>query len=280
VSEPVVYVDGRFVECSRAAVSIEDRGYQFGDGVYEVARVYDGRPFKMREHLDRLARSARAIRMDLRGLDSLERDALELLHLNGWGNRDLYIQATRGACPRSHCFPRDLEPVVVMTAREAHPYPPALRRQGVAAITLSDDRWARCYIKSISLLSNVLAKQKARDEGAFEAIYIRDGFMSEGSSTNVFIVEGDSLVTPPLTNYILPGITRATVIGLATGCGIPVAEESVSRERLLVADEVFLTGTTTEVMPVVTVDGVRIGCGAPGRTALRLFEQYMRLVTG
>ncbi|NPV71154.1 MAG: D-amino-acid transaminase [Firmicutes bacterium] len=273
----MVYVNGRFVRYCEATVSIEDRGYQFADGIYEVIRVYGGKVFMLDEHLQRLARSAAAIDLPLPDLTALRRDALELLTRNGFPDSIIYIQVTRGACPRRHQYPDGLAPTVVMTARKMDMHPARFRQEGVSVISVADDRWARCHIKSISLLSNILAKQKAHKQGAFEAIYVRDGFVTEGTNTNVFVVEDGAIVTPPLTNYILPGVTRRAVLNLAARLAIPRREEPVSVDRLFAATAVFLTGTTTEVMPVVSIDGRPVGDGRPGPVASCLFEGYMDL---
>jgi D-alanine transaminase len=274
------YVNGRFLPLGEAAVGIEDRGYQFGDGIYEVVRVYGGTPFKMREHLDRLRRSARAIELDLPDLDRLTEDALELLKRNGLRECSLYIQVTRGVCPRKHTVPRGIAPTVVMTAREVAGFPAEYRSRGVKLITVPDDRWARCYIKTTNLLPNVLARSKAERAGAYEAVFVRDGFVMECSSSNLFIVESGALVTPPLTNYILAGVTRATVIQLAEELGIEVREEAVSLERLYRSDEVFVTGTVTEIVPAVDIDGTTVGTGKPGPVFSLLYRGYTGLTAG
>ena len=280
MAEMVVYLNGKFMPYDEAKVGIEDRGFQYADGIYEVIRVYDGKPFRLEDHFDRLEMSAKAIELDLPDLEKLKADAMELLRLNGSREASLYIQVTRGPAVRKHEFPAEAQPTVVMMAREVTGYPQEYRRNGVKAITVPDDRWAKCYIKSVSLLPNVLAKEKAKRAGAYEAIFIRDGFLMEGSHSNVFVVESGVLKTPPLTNYILAGVTRQVVLEIANDLGVPWFEESIPLDRLLKADEVFFTGTVTEIMPVVSIDGKVIGSGVPGPLAMKLHEAFVKVVKG
>ena len=275
----VVYLNGEFIAYGEARIGIEDRGYQFGDGIYEVVRVYDGKPFALKDHLERLEASAKAIELALPDVSVLERDALELLRRNT-GDCSLYIQVTRGVQPRKHVIPFGLAPTVVMTAREAARCAPEVRFKGVKAITLPDDRWARCYIKSTDLLPNIMAKLKAERAGAYEAVYLRDGFVTEGTHSNVFIAESGVLITPPLTNYILAGVTRAYVIRVARLLGIPVKEESISADRLSAADELMFTGTLTEIMPAVVLNDAPVGSGQPGPVFHRLYPKYLAVATG
>lgn len=278
--QDIVYFNGEFMPISEAHISIEDRGYQFADGVYEVIAVYNGRPFKLAEHFERLEHSAQALEIEVSDYQRLIDDSKELLKKNQIADAKLYIQVTRGTVTRAHAYPDNLQPNIVMTVRPLNRPPEEYFRSGVKAITLPDDRWSRCYIKSIALLPNILAKKKAKRAGAFEAILVRDGFAMEGTSSNLFIVSDGTIITPPATNYILNGITRRTIIELAGELGLPVAERSISRDDLMDADEVFLTGTTTEVMPVVEVDGSKIGNGLPGPMTGTLQKHYENLVTG
>lgn len=273
----LVYLNGEYLPHSEARVPVDDRGFLFADGVYEVARVYDGRAFLLHEHLRRLANGLRAIEIAFEDIDRLTLVVERLLHENDLGSSDatVYIQVTRGAAPRKHAFPTEgTRPTVYVTARPFVSHPPAHFDEGVAAITAPDTRWSRCDIKSVSLLPNVLANQRAKAAGAFEALFVRDGVVVEGSHSNLFAVVDGALVTYPVSNYILPGITRRLVLDLAAELGIEAQQGFILAERLHDVDELFLSGTTTEVMPVVSVDGRRIGDGRPGPVAQRLQLAY------
>ncbi len=271
------FVNGRFMPLAEAVVSVEDRGFQFGDGVYEVIRTYGGRPFQLDAHLLRLERSARAIDLPcpLSHAQWTERVA-DGIRLAGYPECKLYIQLTRGPAPRDHPFPTGVQPTVVMTVRELHPLSDSLR-SGVDAITLQDFRWGRCDVKSVSLLANVLARQRAKDAGAFEAIFIRNGEVTEGAVSNVMIVRCGVLMTSPEGERILSGVTRGLVLELARKEGLTVHERPVSEAELRGADEVFLTGTTIEVLPVNRIDGIAVGSGRPGPVANLLGERFRDL---
>jgi D-alanine transaminase len=277
VSSVLVYLNGSYVDEGQALVPVNDRGFLFADGVYEVARVYDGRTFRMAEHLVRLSDGLAALGIADPGVASLESVGERLLEENDLrgGAATIYIQVTRGAAPRRHAFPDPPVPATVyVAARPFVTYPSAFFEDGVAAITLPDTRWSRCDIKSISLLPNVLANQQAHAAEAFEALFVRDGAVLEGSHSNLFGVYDGTLVTYPACNYILPGITRELVLGLADELGIPVRLGAIVSERLGDADELFLSGTTTEIMPVVRVDGRRVGEGRPGPVTRRLQRAF------
>jgi len=267
------YINGTWVQPEQTIVHPEDRGYQFGDGVYEVIRIYGGKLYQWEGHLARLKRSAAEIKLQLAWSDEeLLQIALEIMKRNGFTTSDdanLYMQVTRGASPRSHEFPADAKPVLSANAtRKARPL--EQMKNGVAAILTADVRWLRCDIKSLNLLGAVLAKQQAKEAGAFEAILHRDGIVTEGSSTNVFAVKDGRLHTHPADNLILNGVTRQTVLELARSLSIPVVEEAFDLAFLKQADELFITSTTAEVMPIITVDGERVGTGQPGQIAQRL----------
>jgi D-alanine transaminase len=266
-------VNGEILDAADARVSMEDRGNLFGDGIYEVIRVYNGRPFTLQEHFDRLERSARAIRIPV-DREAVERDALALIGRQELREGSLYLQITRGAGPRSHAFAPDLVPQITMKLSPAARPPEAVRTVGVGAITVPDDRWARCYVKSLNLLSNVLAKQDAVEAGCAEAIYVRDGFITEGASSNVYVVLDGGLCTAPLSNYILGGITRQVVLQEARRDGIPVREEPVRLADLWRASEAMVSSTVAEIQPVVKVDGRPIGSGLPGPMYRRLAELF------
>ena len=270
------FVNGRFLPLAGASVSIEDRGFQFGDGVYEVIRTYGGRPFMSQAHLARLNRSAEAI--GLRQPYSIERwDGYieEGLRVAAFPESKIYMQITRGVAPRDHAYGPQLEPTVVMTIRELHPLSPSVQAAGVDAMTVEDVRWGRCDIKSLNLLPNVLARQRAKEAGVFEAILMRDEQVTEGSVSNVIIVENRTLLTAPEGPRILSGVTREVVLGLARREGFEVRERYPSREKLFGATEVFLTGTTVEVLPVVRIDGKPIGSGEPGPVSRQLAKRFI-----
>lgn len=274
-----VYLNGEFVDKERAVVSVEDRGLLFADGIYEVIRVYEGALFQCAAHLDRMCYGARELEieppLDRPGLEGMFR---RLVEANGCRNGSLYMQLTRGVAPRNHLFPEGARPTLFAFTQEvaksadlAHPPQPA------PAITAPDNRWGICYIKTVGLLPNVLARQQAQREGAREALLVRDGLVTEGTSSNVFVVSGGTLYTHPLAN-ILPGITRRVVLDLAARAGIAAREEAVPLQHLRRADEVFITGTMTELQPIVAVDGHEVGDGRPGPTWARLYEAFRRLV--
>ncbi|GJG85717.1 aminotransferase [Gemmatimonadetes bacterium T265] len=273
--DPVVYLDGRCLPKSRARISPDDRGFLFGDGVYEVVRVIGGRMVDLDRHLARFARgaSALALALDRAGGVAGVREAWErLLGANGLteGEALCYAQLTRGAAPRAHAYPAaDTPPTLYAFAQRIAP-PDALRATGAAAVTYPDLRWARCDLKTVNLLPNVMARQAAAAAGAFESLLVRDGVVTEASHSSAFAVVGGTLRTHPLGTCVLPGVTRAAVLELAAGLGIPAREEAVTLEELRAADEAFVASTTADVMPVVTLDGAPVGAGAPGPVARAL----------
>ena len=272
------YLNGKYLPKDQAALSVDDRGFVFGDGVYEVYRAVDGELFEGERHHRRLAAGLQAIRIaPPREVEPavLGEIATRLLRENGHdaGHATVYVQVTRGAAPRAHVFPAaDTRPTVFLTT---YPFKDAaaVRARGAAAITQPDVRWLRCDIKTVQLLPNVLAKQAAQEAGAFEAILIREnGVVTEGTHSNLFAVLEGELRTHPANNYILPGITRAVVLELAAEQGLTVREEAITEQELGACDELFLTGTTTDVMPVVSLDGRLVGTGEPGPIAMQLYE--------
>ena len=273
----LVFLNGRFVDGSEARVSVEDRGFLFADGVYEVVRVYEGRPFLIDPHMARLRDGLAAIRIAGVDVDAIPDIAERLLRDNDLaaGEATIYIQVTRGQAPRTHAFPAEAEPTVYVATPPFRGQPAACFEEGTAAVTVPDTRWSRCDIKSIALLPNVLANQAAKERGAFEALFVRDGVLIEGSHSNLFGVRGGELVTYPACNYILDGITRRFVIALAETEGIPVQLGALPVEAIGELDELFLSGTTTEVMPVTSVDGHPIADGRPGPITRRLHQAYL-----
>ena len=272
----IAYLNGEFMKLSEAFVSVEDRGFQFGDGIYEVVRAYEGAPHLLREHIDRLKQSAASIHLDEHlSYEAWDRIVREGIDRSGYREAKIYIQLTRGVSPRDHRFPVAAPITRVMTVREVEPDDPQLRETGVPTITVEDIRWNRCHIKSLNLLPNLLAKQQVTEAGAFEALFVKDGFVFEGSSSTVMMVADGVLHTPPEGPRILSGITRDWVLNLARTNGIAVVEEPVSLEALRGAQEVLLTGTIIEVMPVIKVDDHQIGDGKPGEVYQRLYEKFL-----
>lgn len=273
-----VYLSGQYLPYEQASIPVEDRSFLFADGVYEVIRVYGGRPFTMEEHLTRLARSARELNLPAPDLDEIRQVCRKLLQINRLSEATIYIQLSRGAyAPRTHAFPVEApRPILLVLARPATS-PTELRLKGATAITLPEQRWSRCDIKSVSLLPNVMAKQKAAAVGAYEAIFVRDGFAIEGSSTNLFAVLDGEIRTYPACNYILSGITRSLVLKLARELGYPVREEEIPVEALSRCSEIWVTASTTEIMPIIAVDGRQVGDGRPGPVAAALYEAFQKL---
>jgi len=275
----IAYVNGRYVRHADAAVHIEDRGYQFADGVYEVCEVARGYIIDMTRHLDRLDRSLRELKIRW----PMHRSALEIVlrevvRRNGVRNGLVYVQVTRGVAPRDHFFPaEETKPALVVTAKKLDPQLAAKRAEtGVKVITVPENRWERVDIKTVGLLPNVLAKQKAREAGAAEAWFIDgDRMVKEGASTNAWIVTAEGkLVTRPADFGILRGVTRATVIDLAAKMGLEVEERAFSVEEAQSAREAFITAASTLVMPVIEIDGQPVANGHPGSVALSLRASF------
>lgn len=272
----LVYLNGEYIPAAEARVSVDDRGFLFADGVYEVIRVYAGRAYELDEHLERLRQGLHALRIDDPDVPAIGQAARQLLDENRVdGAGAIYIQVTRGAAPRKHAFPpRGTKPTVYVSAKPYSPHPKRHWEDGVDAITAPDTRWSRCDIKSISLLPNILANEAAHAAGTFEAILVRDGAITEGSHSNVWGVRDGRLLTYPASNYILAGITRARVFELATALQLEAVEEVIYLEDLYDLDEVFLSGTTTHIMPVVRIDGREIVDGEPGPVTQRLVAAF------
>ena len=275
----IAYVNGRYQPHGAATVHVEDRGYQFADGVYEVCEVAQGFILDMTRHLDRLGRSLGetgiAWPMDRAALKIVIR---EVARLNRVHDGLVYVQVTRGVARRDHVFPpQETPPAIVVTARSADPAAMAAKAEkGVAVITVPENRWPRVDIKTIGLLPNVLARQQAREAGAAEAWFVDDGgCVTEGGATNAWIVTGDGiLVTRPAETGILRGITRTVVLEVAAGLGLQVEERAFTPEEATKAREAFVTSATSQVMPVVAIDGVAVANGHPGITALALRNAF------
>ena len=275
----LAYLNGQFLPRSTATISVEDRGFVFGDGVYEVWRVVNGRLFESERHLERLEFGPRELRIALAerlSLPTIESIAERLLRESALttGEATFYVEITRGAAPRAHQFPAaGTPPTVYATVNRLNP-PEELRARGASAITMPDIRWLRCDIKTIQLLPNVFAKQAAAERGAVDALMIRDGVVTEGSHANVVGVLDGVIRTHPTNHLILPGITRAIVLDLARGLGVPVSEKPIAERDIPRLEEVFLVGTTTDVMPIVRVDDRPVGDGTPGPITTRLVKEF------
>jgi D-alanine transaminase len=271
------FVNGEFTTAEKACLSVEDRGMLFGDGVYEFTRCYvDGVPYQLEEHLQRFLRSAAEIDLKLPySKEEMKAIILDLLRKSGLGQAGIYFQATRGyGGPRNHCFPAACQPSFFVIVRELEPESPDIMGEGVKVITLPDQRWSRCDIKSLNLLPNILAKEQATRQGAYEAILYREYGVTEASHSSVFIISDGHIHTTPEGSWILPGITSQTVVQLAREKGYPVHREFSPREKLYTADELFITSSRLDIIPVNAVDGRKIGDGKPGPITRDLKEAF------
>jgi len=272
----MAWVNGVLGNIGEAKISIEDRGYLFGDGVYEVIRIYNQTPFYLSAHLERLANSAAAIRIKLPcGLDRIEEIINDLIERSALKEAYIYIQLTRGSAKRDHLFPENVDPGMVIYIRAMEPTVPSGDIKPESCIILPDERWMNCHIKTITLLPNLLARQQAAEAGAIEAILYRPGgLVTEGSRSNLFAVIGEKVMTHPQTNLILPGITRKIVLDILNSSNIPFAEEAFTKQELQEASEVWITSTTMEVMPIESVDGKKLGPPVPGPLCLQVMKAF------
>jgi D-alanine transaminase len=282
--EELVFLNGEVLPVSEARISPRDRGFLFADGVYEVTRFYGGELFQLDEHVSRLNRSLREIDLELPSpAPDWGKLFSELIRENLLSDTDgfVYLQVTRGAAPRGHAFPDPPVPPTTYATATARPRQlDADRRQrGVIVITHPDERWGRCDIKSVALLPNVLASERAARSGAHEAILVRDGVVTEGSHSSAFAVVNGEVRTHPLNHRVLPGITRAFALTLCDRLEIPFSERALTTDELRGADEVLLTGTGSEILPVIAVDGEEVGKGVPGPVARALQDAFEREVT-
>ena len=274
-----VYLNGQFLPKDQARISPDDRSFLFADGAYEVVRAYRGHLFRAKEHWDRFDYSLKALRIPAPANTDFSAIASELLKRNNLADSEatVYLQVSRGAAPRKHSFPSEMTPTVyAFTAPFTNPV--EKWTTGVKVITLPDQRWARCDIKSVSLLPNVLANQQAQEAGAHEAVLIRDGYAMEGSLSNFAAVLDGVLHTAPRTNYILPGISRLVALALCSALEIPVKEFPVAEADLKCAQEAMLFGTTNEVMPVVQINDRKLGDGQPGPLTRKLQQAFRNYV--
>ena len=281
----IVYLNGAFVPEEQALIPANDRGFIFGDGIYEVVRVLEGQVFAWEAHAARMAQGLAGIRIDAVGpaeVATLHDVCTRLVRENdlATGEATVYLQVSRGAAARTHHFPPPGTPATVYAVAQRFTPNFAMRDQGAKGITMPDIRWARCDLKTVNLLGPVLARQAAKEHDAYEAILHRDGMVTEGAATNAFAVIGGVLRTHPLTHHILPGITRAILMELVRELGIPCEERPIPLPELHAVDELFVCGTTTDVQPIVTLDGKPVGTGAPGPITVRLKEAFARRLYG
>src|SRR5713226_6171477 len=277
--EPIANLDGKQMPLADVMIPALDRGFLFGDAVYEVLRIYQGRLWLVEDHWQRLARSLSAIRITGVDLDCLRRRVLDTIAAGPFLEATVYIQITRGVAPRTHTFPANATPLEFLYVKEfTDPYA-EFRRSGASVITLPDIRWERCDIKSTNLLANILAVQAAKEAGCQEALlYLPDGTLTEGTHTSFFGVLNGSLLTAPTSPAILPGITRGLILRLAQKAGIPVQEHVLKRDDLKNVSELFLTGTTSEILPITRVDGHPVADAKPGPISRRLQAAYANAV--
>lgn len=259
-------------------VDIEDRGYQFGDGIYEVIGVYDGKPLMLDEHMERLKRSAKEIKLNMSSsIDDLKTKLEELVSANSLEEGIIYMQVSRGAAARWHEFPKSDTSTVTVAYTRAEDRASNVEDQGATAVLTEDIRWLRCDIKTLNLLPNVMAKQEAVEHGAIEAILHRGETVTEASASNVFIVKDGALYTHPADNYILNGITRRKIIQLCDALDLKVNEQTYTVDELLDADEVFISATKLDVVPILKVDDHTIGNGEPGEITKKIVEEFRSL---
>lgn len=273
-----VYLNGQFLPADQAQVSVFDRGFLLGDGVYEVIPVYQGHCFELDAHLQRLQASLDGVRMKNPMTSQQWQNMIEeLITLNGGGDQSLYLQVTRGVAPRDHVFPTGVEPSAFAMSNPLQAVPDKYKQNGIKAITLPDIRWANCHIKAITLLPNSLLKQQAQEAGAQEALLIRDGYLTEGAASNAYVIINGTIYTSPKDEKVLPGITREVVVKLALENGIPLVEEAVTEEQLHHADEIWMSSSTKEVLPITVLDDKAVGEGKPGPVWQKmdsLYQQY------
>ncbi|MBP1965311.1 D-amino-acid transaminase [Paenibacillus aceris] len=270
------FYKNEFIPKTDIHLSPDDRGYYFGDGIYEVFRVYQGQLYEQDAHMQRLQRTAEEVRLTLPFTSrKIGQILTELVEKNKLVEGTVYVQITRGEAPRAHPFPPQTEPVMLAYCTEV-PRPVATIHNGIKAITFADIRWLRCDLKTLNLLPNVMAKQAALDHGVQEVVLHREGTVTECSASNLMIIKDGVLYTHPANHLILHGITRAVVLRLARALEMPVKEEAFTTEQLAGADEAFITGTTVEITPILEVDGHSIGTGIPGPLTRRLQDEFVR----
>ena len=271
----IVYLNGEFLPLDQARVPVLDRGFIFGDGVYEVIPVYSRRAFRLPQHLERLRRSLDAIRIANPHSDGeWTRLIGDIIGRNAGDDQSVYLQVTRGVAKRDHAFPREAKPTVFVMSGPLVTPARELVETGVPCITGTDYRWLKCDVKSVSLLGNCLLRQSAADAGAAEIVLFRDGHLTEASASNVFVIRKGALLSPPKTHLILPGITYDVVLELAAATGIPVELRGIPEAEVRGADELWLTSSTREVLAIVSLDGKPVGTGKPGPVFRKLYQAF------
>lgn len=270
-------LNGEFTTLPHAKISVMDRGFIFGDGIYEVIPVYGGRLFRFDEHMARLERSLRELRIEPPHTRAQWRElALELVRRHGQPDQLVYLQVTRGVAMRDHVMPKDIVPTVFAMTNTMKPPSAREREQGVACVTADDFRWQKAHIKSVSLLGAVFSRQISADAGATETVMFRDGFLSEGAASNVWVVRGGRLVGPPKDHLVLEGIRYGLLDELCRDAGIPFELRRIPRQEVLAADELLLSSATKEVLAITTLDGKPVGSGRPGPVYQALYAAYQR----
>jgi D-alanine transaminase len=271
----MVFLNGKFMPVEEARVPVLDRGFIFGDGVYELIPVYSRVPFRMDEHLARLERSLAAVRIRNPYSHAEWRDViLQLIAKQPFEDQGVYFQVTRGVARRDHAFPKDSAPTVFIMSNPLVNPPQELVERGAAAVSAVDYRWHRCDIKSISLIGNCLLRQESADAGAAETILFRDGNLTEASASNVFVVKGGVILSPPKSNLILPGITYDVIAEIAQAAGLPLEYRDISEAAVRSADEIWITSSSKEVLAIVTLDGKPVSGGRPGPVFRRVHALY------
>ena len=275
MSSQLVYLNGEYLPLNEAKVSVLDRGFIFGDGVYEVIPSYGSKALRFKHHMQRLQNSLDAVRIENPLSNSQWQEIIDKL-ISDTDSQDqyIYLHITRGVASRDHRFPEKTKPTVFVMSNVLHPVDSELLKTGVAAVTLDDIRWQYCNIKAIALLPNILLRQQAVDKGAVEAILIRNGNMTEGAASNVFIVKNGLIRTPPKDNKLLPGITRDLIVELAKTHNLPIEETAISEKEFLQADEIWLTSSTKEILPVTKINEQQVGNGKPGPIWTDMFQNY------
>jgi len=277
----IVYLNGQYIPRERASIDVDDRGFLFADGVYEAIHSYEGHLFQMDAHLQRMEHGLRSLHIAIGDVQAMREVAERLIVENGLasGEATVYIQITRGSAPRTHGFPPAGTPPTIYAAVKQYTPQRDQAEVGITAILVPDLRWARCDIKSVALLPNVLARQRAIEAGVADAVFVRDGVALEGTSSNFFGVFNGEVVTAPKSNYILPGITREVVIGLCADIGVPVHEAPILEHQLGEAEELFLTSTIVEIRPIVRLNDRPVGTGVPGPVTRRIQQAFRDLIS-
>lgn len=275
MSSQIIYLNGEYLPLEEAKISVLDRGFIFGDGVYEVIPAYGGKILRFEHHMQRLQNSLDAVRIKNPLINEQWQKIIDkLISKNLTQDQYIYLHITRGVASRDHRFPDETSPTIFVMSSILHSVDPELLKKGVHAVTLDDIRWQYCNIKAIALLPNILLRQQAVDKGAAEAILIRNGNVTEGAASNVFIVSNGLIKTPPKDQQLLPGITRDLVVELAHTHNMPIEEAAISEKEFLAADEIWLTSSTKEILAVTKINALPVGQGTPGAVWNEMYKKY------